>query len=273
MKKAFALILVFSIGTFSFAHADTSPVLLTGNFVQGGLIRGAVEPGSTISLDGKSVRVNGQGQFIFGFGYGLDKPWLLTATLPNGEKHSQKFDPTKRKFNVQRIDGLPKSKVSPSKKFIARIRKENGEIARIRQLDTAINGFSYNFIWPAQGRISGVYGSQRILNGIPKQPHFGVDVAAPTGTPIVAPAPGIVRMAEDDLFYTGGTVMIDHGHGIISVFSHLNKVTAKVGTTVAPGDKIGTLGKTGRATGPHLDYRVNWFGERLDPQLFLPKMK
>ena len=128
------------------------------------------------------------------------------------------------------------------------------------------------FQWPVEGRISGVYGSQRILNGIPKRPHFGIDIAAPAGTPIRAPAVGLVTLAADDHYYTGGTVILDHGHGLTSAFLHLQEVRVAPGQTVAQGEVIGTLGATGRATGPHLDWRINWFDQRLDPAFFVPPM-
>jgi murein DD-endopeptidase MepM/ murein hydrolase activator NlpD len=145
-------------------------------------------------------------------------------------------------------------------------------IAAVRAKDTDRSWFADPFRWPASGRISGVYGSQRILNGEPRRPHFGVDIAAPVGTPVHAPNGGVVALAESDLYYTGGTVMLDHGHGITSVFSHLSSVDVEVGGRVSPGDFIGRIGATGRATGAHLDWRVNWFSERLDPQLLVGPM-
>ena len=122
------------------------------------------------------------------------------------------------------------------------------------------------FAWPARGRISGVYGSQRILNGEPRRPHFGVDVAAPTGTPVYAPAPGIVTLAHEDMYFSGGTLIIDHGHGLSSSFLHLSEILVEAGTYVSRGDLIARIGATGRASGPHLDWRMNWLDRRVDPQ-------
>jgi murein DD-endopeptidase MepM/ murein hydrolase activator NlpD len=162
--------------------------------------------------------------------------------------------------------------VTPPKKVLERIRRENRMIKKVRAVDSATPHFLKGWIWPSKGRISGVYGSQRVLNGKPRRPHFGVDVAAPVGTPVVAPSDGVVTLVEKDLYYTGGTIIIDHGHGLSSAFLHMNDVTVKKGQAVKQGDRIGTIGKTGRATGPHLDWRINLFDARIDPQLLVPPM-
>ena len=163
--------------------------------------------------------------------------------------------------------------VTPPKTVLDRIKRENRLIKKARSEDSAVPHFLRGWQWPAKGRISGVYGSQRILNGKPRRPHYGIDIAAPVGTPIVAPSDGIVRLAERDLYYTGGTIILDHGHGLSSAFLHMQRVTVKPGQMVKQGQKIGTLGSTGRSTGPHLDWRINLFGARLDPQLLVPPMK
>ena len=188
------------------------------------------------------------------------------------QSRTRTFEIAKRSYNIQRIDGLPPNMVTPSEKELVRIRKENAKIGAVRKVDRPEPLFESGFVWPAKGRISGVYGSQRILNGEPRRPHFGVDVAAPVGTPITAPADGIVVLAEDDLYYTGGTVILDHGHGLTSAFLHMKDVTVQVGQHLAQGGMIGTLGATGRATGPHLDWRMNWFNQRVDPALLVPPM-
>ena len=161
--------------------------------------------------------------------------------------------------------------VSPPKSFWDRIKKENKVIKEIRSLDSNVDFIFQKFDWPTKGIISGVFGSQRILNGKPKRPHYGIDIAAPEGTYILAPTEAIVRMAEKDLYYTGGTVMLDHGHGVTSVYSHLSSINVKVGDKINKDQKIGEVGSTGRSTGPHLDWRINWFSERLDPSLFIKK--
>ena len=175
----------------------------------------------------------------------------------------------KRIYKTQVINGLQKKMVTPPKSFYDRIKKENKSIKHIRGLDSDVDYIFQKFSWPAKGIISGVFGSQRILNGIPKRPHYGVDIAAAKGSPVLAPIKSIVRMAEQDLYYTGGTIMLDHGHGVTSVYSHLSFINVRVGDTVTKGQKIGEVGSTGRSTGPHLDWRVNWFYERLDPSLLV----
>jgi murein DD-endopeptidase MepM/ murein hydrolase activator NlpD len=173
---------------------------------------------------------------------------------------------------VQRIDGLPPRQVTPPQEVLDRIRVENIEIGKARANDTPQAWFAGGFVWPAIGPISGVYGSQRILNGKPRQPHYGVDVAMPTGTPVRAPAPGRVTLAENDLYFTGGTVILDHGHGVTSAFLHMSKVHVQVGDVLGQGDLLGEIGATGRVTGAHLDWRVNWFKVRIDPELVVGPM-
>jgi len=155
---------------------------------------------------------------------------------------------------------------------LARIKAEQAKINEVRKRDTAITDFATPFAWPALGRISGIFGSQRILNGTPKSPHYGVDVAVPTGTPITAPSGGIVALAEPDFYYTGGTVIIDHGHGLQSILVHLSKVNVKVGQRVEQGEPVALSGATGRVTGPHLHWGLYWFGERVDAQKFTGPM-
>jgi murein DD-endopeptidase MepM/ murein hydrolase activator NlpD len=247
-------------------------VQLTGDFMQGGMVRGMTQVGAKITLYGKSVRVSDDGKFVFGFGRDATGEATLEVELPGGETETRALKISAREYRVERIDGLPSKMVTPPPEVLKRIRRENKKIAQVRKLDTPETWYAATFQWPASGRISGVYGSQRILNGEARRPHFGVDVAAPVGTPVYAPAGGNVALAENDLYYTGGTVMINHGHGITSLFSHLSAVDAKVGTEVAAGDLIGRIGATGRATGAHLDWRVNWFGERLDPELLVGPM-
>jgi murein DD-endopeptidase MepM/ murein hydrolase activator NlpD len=252
-------------------NAAATEVTLKGNLIQGGLMFGHTDADALVFLDDTPVRVAPTGRFVFGFGRDFKDKAMLRIVGKDGTQKVWNLTIKKRSYNVERLEGLPPSKVTPSEEFLARIRKENGEIAKIRSFDTQEEWYLSGWQWPAEGRISGVYGSQRILNDIPKRPHFGLDVAAPVGTPVVASTDGMIRMAETDLFYTGGTVMIDHGHGLVSVYSHLSKLDVEVGQFVKQGTKIGEIGKTGRATGPHLDWRLNWFKERLDPQLLLDK--
>ncbi|MEX0582684.1 MAG: M23 family metallopeptidase [Sneathiella sp.] len=263
----------FFLGAFLLSlNALADRVTLTGNFTQGGLVMGLTEPGAHVFFDEKPVTVSPEGRFLFGFGRDFKDSSVLKITYPDGAEETKTINIAKREYKVERVNGLPPSKVTPSPEFLARIKKENAKIAKIRAIETPEEWFLSGWQWPAQGRVSGVYGSQRVLNDIPKRPHFGLDIAAPVGTPVVASTDGQVRMAEADLFYTGGTVMIDHGYGLISVYSHLSKIDVTVDQFVRQGEKIGEIGATGRATGPHLDWRLNWFGERLDPELLLGPM-
>lgn len=254
------------------AVVHAKDVKLSGKMMQGGLVTGTTDPSAAVYFEGRKVRVSDAGRFVIGFGRDFKKTANLIVKFDDGSQIVRKIDIDKRDYNTERVDGLPPSKVTPSKKFLKRIRRENGEIARFRSIDTPDEWYLSGWKWPAKGRISGVYGSQRVLNNIPKRPHFGLDVAALVGTPVYASTDGLVRMAETDLYYTGGTIMIDHGHGLVSVYSHLSKLSVSAGVFVPQGTKIGEIGATGRASGPHLDWRLNWFGERLDPQLLLGEM-
>jgi murein DD-endopeptidase MepM/ murein hydrolase activator NlpD len=262
-----ALLLV--VASFS-AHADE--IELNGHFIQGGLVTGKAPPASRVTFEGRDVRLTKEGVFLIGFGREAGPEARLEIQLPNGRIEQRVLQVAARQYDIQRIDGLPERQVSPPPEDLVRIREDQTMIAKVRARDTPEPYFLSGFIWPAIGPISGVYGSQRILNGSPRQPHYGVDVAAPEGTPIVAAAPGIVSLAHPDMFFTGRTVAIDHGHGLTSVYSHLATITVADGEQVAQGQVIGTLGGTGRVTAPHLDWRVNLFDIRLDPALLVPPM-
>ena len=245
---------------------------LDGAFQQGGLIIGTTEPGAQVVLGDRPVRVTSTGRFILGFGRDAGPNARLTVTYPDGTAKELPLFVEQRTYQVQRIDGLPPKMVTPPEEVLARIRKDNAKIAEVRAIDRPEALFERGFIWPARGRITGVFGSQRILNGQPRRPHYGIDIAAPVGTPVVAPSDGVVSLAEGDLYYTGGTVILDHGHGLTSAFLHLEEVTVVPGQLVGQGERLGTVGATGRATGPHLDWRINWFTERLDPALLVGPM-
>ena len=239
-----------------------------GKFLQGHYIIGKTDPSSQIIIDKKKVRVSKDGYFVFGID--RDRKFDLTITkITDGisEKIIKKV--LKRKYNIQRIDGLEESKVTPPESVYKRIREENGRIGKARAINSDLPFFKNQFIMPVEGIMSGVYGSQRILNGKPKGPHCGIDIAAKKGTMIKSSASGIVTMAEDDLYYTGCTIIMDHGHGISTIYSHLESIMVSVGELINQGDIIGTVGSTGRSTGPHLDFRVNWFQTRLDPMSLL----
>ena len=240
---------------------------LDGVFTQGGMVVGRTEPGATVRFADRSLRVSPDGVFVFGFHRDDPPSMSLRVGYPDGAGETIALNIEQRVYDIQRIDGLPQKKVSPPPEVIERIQREAAAVRAARKKDSAVREFFDGFLWPVDGRISGVYGSQRILNGKPRQPHYGVDVVAFAGTPVIAPAAGTVTFAEDDLYYSGGTLMIDHGHGLASAFLHLQSIEVRPGDWVSRGQRIGTVGSTGRSTGAHLDWRVNWFEKRLDPQL------
>ncbi len=245
--------------------AAAGTLSLDGALEQGGLVRGVTEPGTRVILDDRPVRVAPDGHFIFGFGRDAPASAALDIVFPDGSREHRDLAVAPRQYDIQRIDGLPPAQVTPDPAMLARIKRENEEVAKARAADSDALFFERALRWPAQGPISGVYGSQRILNGEPRQPHFGVDIAAPAGSPVAAAASGRVTLAEPDLYFTGGTIIIDHGYGLSTTYSHLATVEVKVGQQLAAGERIGTVGATGRVTGPHLDWRVNWYEVRLDP--------
>ncbi|RZO84140.1 MAG: M23 family metallopeptidase [Oceanococcus sp.] len=252
--------------------AAAEPVELRGPLMQGGLIIGQAPAGSQVRLDGQALRVSPQGNFVFGLGRDHPAQIELRVVLPDGAQWQRRLNIASRSYQVQRIDGLPPSKVSPDAEALKRIRAEGAQVAGARKTDAARVDFLQDFVWPSVGPISGVYGSQRILNGQPRRPHYGVDVAAPTGTPVVAPAAGVVTLAHPDMYYSGGTLIVDHGHGVSSSFLHLSRIDVEVGQRVEQGQKIAEIGATGRVTGAHLDWRMNWFKQRIDPALLVPDM-
>ena len=247
---------------------EVSAIEFIGNFSQGNYILGKTEPNTKIIVNKTEVRVSKDGYFVFGID--RDRKYDLVITkISNGKKEKIVKKILKRKYKIQRIDGLPENKVTPPESVYKRIKAENNRIGEARAINSELNFFKDKFIMPVDGIITGVYGSQRILNGKPKWPHYGIDIAAKQGTQIKSSATGIVTMAEDDLYYTGGTIIMDHGHGISTIYSHLENVLVSVGDKINQGDVIGTVGSTGRSTGPHLDFRINWFQTRLDPMSVL----
>jgi murein DD-endopeptidase MepM/ murein hydrolase activator NlpD len=251
----------------------TTPALaveLTGHLTQGGLVVGHTLPGAKVLIGDRAVMVGADGLFVFGFGRDQAPQAQLTIIKPDGAIEQQVLSVEQRKFDIQRIDNLDQAKVTPNPADLARIKADQAEVNAVRGSPTAAEDFLVPFIWPAQGPISGVYGSQRILNGEPRAPHYGLDIAAPEGSPVVAPAPGIVRLVASDFFLTGGTVIVDHGFGVQSTFIHMKAVAAKNGQRVKQGELIGHVGKTGRATGPHLHWGMTWLEVRLDPAFWVP---
>ena len=250
---------------FFFIFNQAIAIEFKGKFIQGHFIIGKTDLNKKIFIDRKEVKVSKDGYFAFGIG----KDRKLDVVITEGNKKIVKKI-LKRKYKIQKIDGLPKKKVTPPEEFYARIKKENKLIGDARETNSDLTFFKEQFIIPVDNAIiTGVYGSQRILNGIPKWPHYGLDFAQKKGTPVKAMNNGIVTLAEKDLFYTGATLIFDHGHGISTLYMHMDKIFVSVGDHVKKGDIIATIGTTGRSTGPHLDVRLNWFGIRLDPATIL----
>jgi murein DD-endopeptidase MepM/ murein hydrolase activator NlpD len=265
-----ALILVCIVGVLIGARA--SELHLEGELIQGGLVRGHVAPGSAVWLDGRELRVSAEGWFVFGFGRDARPRAELVVRYPDEREDRRTLVVATRAYQVQRIEGLPPRQVMPSEQDLARIQADAKLIEAAKARNSEGLGFTQEAAWPALGPISGIYGSQRILNGEPRAPHRGIDVAAPAGTPAAAMASGVVSLAEPDLYFTGGTVMIDHGHGVHSIYAHMQDVLVQVGQSVAQGAPLGRVGATGRATGPHLHWGVYWFDEALDPALLVGPM-
>ncbi len=245
---------------------------LTGTFTQGGSAFGQAEPGATVTLDGLPLLVSDTGYFVMGFGRDHKATATLKVVSPDGSARSRTLEIAQRQYNIQRIDGLPPSKVTPyTKEALDKIAQDKAMKTAAREDVARGDWFTQSFVWPATGRISGVYGSQRILNGEPKRPHFGVDVAAVTGTPIVAPAGGKVTLASD-LYFEGNAIFLDHGNGLTSIFMHMSRLDVAPGDMVEQGQVLGAVGSTGRSTGPHLHWGMYLFGRQLDPQLLVPPM-
>ena len=267
--------IIFIITEKSFAKEtlilkyDNIIVNLQGNFIQGGLVKGNIFPNKVIKFENKILLKDTNGKFVFGFGRDYKEDSYLEVKISEKKWLKKSFKIKKQTYNTQYINGLQKKMVTPPKSFYDRIKKENKSIKLIRNLNTEVNFIFQEFILPTKGIVTGVFGSQRILNGKPRRPHYGIDIAASKGTSVIAPIDSIVRMAEKDLYFTGGTIILDHGHGVTSVYSHLSLININVGDKVIKGQKIAEVGSSGRSTGPHLDWRVNWFNQRLDPALLI----
>lgn len=272
MRNLLASVLVLMIAAplavLAAAAADEL-VSFEGEIVQGGLVIGQAPPGSSVSVDGEPVMTSEDGRFLVAFEREQTGPTQIETTLPSGMRLSEKLTPKPREFKIQRIDGLPEDKVTPPESVLERIREDARQARQARERRDKRSDWAEGFGWPLTGPITGVYGSQRILNGQPRNPHWGIDIAAPTGTPVRAPAPGIVTLAHPDMYFSGGTLFIDHGHGLVSAFLHLSALHAEAGDVVERGQVIAEVGATGRATGPHLDWRMNLGDTRIDPALLL----
>ena len=269
ISTVFALFFSVSAAANSTSNRQNgaAATLVSGRAIQGGMMIFQTDAGNQVTLEGVALPVSPEGRFVIGFHRDDTQVQTLSITSPQGEASLLTLTPETRQWNIQRIDNLPTNMVSPPEKVIARIKADIQNVKAARATlsdyeDVLKNGF----IWPVWGRISGIYGSQRILNGKPRQPHYGTDVAAPVGVAVRAAAAGQVTMATD-LYFTGGTIIIDHGYGLNSTYSHLHDMQVKKGDIVSRGAVIGSVGSTGRSTGPHLDWRINWQNKRLDPLL------
>ena len=289
MKRLFLIGALAGL-TACVSNMDTKPVSVAvqnrsieipSSATQGSLVTGQVPVGSTVDISDEatvntsssstatSLNVADNGRFVFGIGRDEIQPKLLRVRLANGESIQRKIIIVARQFNIENINGVPQDTVTPPPEIATRIDREQAEVVVARLRNDNRRDFDVRFIWPVEGRVSGVYGSQRIYNGTPKSWHSGLDVAAAQGAPIKAPAGGIITFAKPDLYLTGGTVLIDHGMGISSNFLHLSRLDVKVGDRVDQGQIIGLVGMTGRATGPHMHWGMNWLKVRIDPQLLV----
>ncbi|MBN1378620.1 MAG: M23 family metallopeptidase [Gammaproteobacteria bacterium] len=247
-------------------------VELRGDLTQGGMVIGHTSPDARVVYQNRELKVSPDGYFVLGFGRDAPLKSELNIRFANGFQEIEPINLKPRKYDEQRIDGLPKNTVEPNAEELKRIQVEQQLINAARARNDARTDFLSDFIWPVTGRLSGIFGSRRILNGQPKRPHVGVDIAVPEGTPVVAPADGVVTLVHSDMFYTGGTLFIQHGHGISTMYIHLSKILVREGQEVKQGEPIAEVGMTGRATGPHLHWGLNWFDTKMDPALLVPPM-
>lgn len=258
----------------SAAHAQVKNfgehTTLSGSFVPGALLVGKTLPNSHIKLGEREIKVAADGTFVVGFGRDAALVHALSINTPQ-KMITVPLKLQSRQYREQRVNGISKKITHPNPKNVTRARADAKKVRAARAIWSDHQHFTQSFIWPAKGRISGVYGSVRYYNGKKGRPHYGVDMAGPTGTDVIAPADGIVRLFVPDMFYSGGTLIIDHGMGVNSTFLHLSKGLVKAGDVVKQGQLIAKTGTTGRSTGPHLDWRMNWHNKRVDPQLLVPK--
>lgn len=257
---------------FLLASMAASALELKGEWQQGGVIVGKVPQGTHVEYRGKKLRVSPAGEFVIGLGRDAARQAKIITTNSDGLRQEYEFAVKQRTYKIQKVTGVPQRTVDPDPAQVERAKREAQMAADARKGDLPLTFFAQKFAWPLIGPITGVYGSQRFYNGVPNSPHYGVDIARPVGTLIKAPAGGVVTLVHPDMFFSGGTLIIDHGHGLSSTFIHLSDVLVKKGDAITQGQVIAKVGKTGRATGPHLDWRMNWFEERVDPQLLVDTM-
>jgi murein DD-endopeptidase MepM/ murein hydrolase activator NlpD len=269
MKKSLS---IFVVSLFALVAIPSVFALeITSEWQQGAVILGKVPAGVTVEYAQRKLQLTKDGEFVIGLGRDAPATAVITTTS-KGKSETHRFEVKARTYTIQRVEGVPQATVEPNKEQDERIAREAVLVKNARKADLPLAFFAQKFKWPLVGPISGVYGSQRVYNGIPKTPHFGVDIAQPVGAIVTAPAGGVVTLVHPDMFLSGGTLVIDHGHGLSSTFIHLSKILVKAGDNIRQGQKIALVGQTGRASGPHLHWAMNWFEERVDPQLLVESM-
>ncbi len=249
---------------------------LPGQLIQGQLIDAKRNANTIIEVAGRRLQRSADQRFVFGIGRDQTGSASVTVKTDTGKTGTQscvaQIAISARKYRTEVVNGVPQSTVTPDPEQQRRIEQESALITAARAIESPRLDWQSPLRWPASGRITGVYGSQRIVNKKPLNPHLGLDIAAPSGTAVYAPWAGKVSLVDDDMLMTGGTLLIDHGYGVSTIYIHLSKVRAKLGAEVKAGEHIADIGATGRASGPHLHFQVQWFQEKLDPQLLLPAM-
>ena len=238
---------------------------------QGAMVIGKVPAGATVRYGARTLRATPYGSVVFGIGREQAAPVEVEVIDALGRSQRVSIAVTPRDWPIEQINGVPPKTVNPPPEIAERIRREQALVTAARDRDDERADFAQAFVWPVQGRISGRFGNQRVYNGQPGSAHSGMDIAAASGTPVLAPAAGVVTFAAPDLYLTGGTLLLDHGHGVSSNFLHLSRIDVKVGDRIAQGQVVGAVGATGRATGPHLHWGMNWFDVRIDPLLVLER--
>lgn len=266
-----ALLLCAVASSLAQEPARDDRVVFPPSVPQGALVFGKVPAGSTVRHDGRTLRTTAYGTVVFGVGRDARGPLEVEVSRPDGSRSLARIAVTPRDWPVEHVSGVPPKTVDPPPAIAERIRREQALVSAARKRDDARADFAQAFAWPLQGRISGRFGNARVYNGQPGAGHSGMDIAAPAGTPVKAPAAGVVTFAAPHLYLTGGTVLLDHGHGVSSNFLHLSRIDVTVGDRVEQGRVIGAVGATGRATGPHLHWGMNWFDVRVDPLLVLER--
>ncbi|WP_262927157.1 M23 family metallopeptidase [Phytohalomonas tamaricis] len=266
-----AVLMLFSFTLSSSVRAGDARIVFPDHVQQGAMVIGRVPTGSEVEYAGRQLQVTGYGSVVFGVARDASGSSDIKVTTPDGHTQVAQVKITPREWPIERVNGVPPKTVAPPPKIAERIQREQAKVSAARRRNDNRVGFTQDFIWPVKGRISGRFGNQRVYNGTPGSAHSGMDIAAPKGTPVKAPADGVITFAGADLYLTGGTLLLDHGFGISSNFLHLSQLNVKVGDSVRQGDVIGKVGATGRATGPHLHWGMNWFDVRIDPLLVLER--